>query len=305
MNVVVSQHKLYVAQLRKKDLNVAALPILKILLFSNDIKFFSFTDTTTEISIVMEERLLEVFPSGLLELSPKVWRSLEIVNSTYSGISTGVHSISSPLANAGISIFYISTYETDIILIPDEDITKAVHCLKQSFPLLSTNFQYSISSVPPLSPPSKSSHSNKKHKLSLNSNTLILTSTQKYTFNNIGTTIIGFLFFPEKDKRFFSLCATGETVSIILEESDYVKLNSLVEDDELSSYNDIWQRISVDDGPLGFEETGIVNSIAAPLAKVDINVFYVCTFETDHLLLRQSDVQKAVNTLKTSGFILK
>ncbi len=54
-----------------------------------------------------------------------VWRALEIAGS-FAFSETGVlAAIASPLAAAGVSIFAVNSYETDFVLVPEDDLEKA------------------------------------------------------------------------------------------------------------------------------------------------------------------------------------
>jgi len=61
-----------------------------------------------------------------------------------------------------------------------------------------------------------------------------------------------------------------------------------------------WRLIKVADGPLGFAESGIVSSIAEPLSKGKICLFYVSTFSTDYTLVEESSFEEAIICLKKS-----
>lgn len=55
-------------------------------------------------------------------------------------------------------------------------------------------------------------------------------------------------------------------------------------------------------GPLDFSLTGILASILNPLAKEKISVFTISTFETDYVLVRSTDLERAITTLRETGF---
>jgi len=56
--------------------------------------------------------------------------------------STGVvHALSDPLAKAGISIFYMSTSETDFTLVPEERIYDAIDCLEEEFTIMTEGLE--------------------------------------------------------------------------------------------------------------------------------------------------------------------
>jgi len=54
-------------------------------------------------------------------------------------------------------------------------------------------------------------------------------------------------------------------------------------------------------GPLDFALTGIMASLALPLAAAAISVFAVSTYDTDYILVRAADVEGAVAALKKAG----
>src|SRR3569833_3213962 len=54
-------------------------------------------------------------------------------------------------------------------------------------------------------------------------------------------------------------------------------------------------------GPLVFSLTGVVASLVAPLSDAEIPLFVISTFETDYLLVREHDLQAAVDALTSAG----
>jgi len=56
-------------------------------------------------------------------------------------------------------------------------------------------------------------------------------------------------------------------------------------------------------GPFAFNETGVVASLAAPLAEADIGVFVLCTFDGEHVLCPASRFSKAVKILEDEGHV--
>jgi uncharacterized protein len=61
-----------------------------------------------------------------------------------------------------------------------------------------------------------------------------------------------------------------------------------------------WRCLAVA-GPLDFSETGVLAALAAPLAEAGISLFAVSTFDTDYLLVRAADLQRAVEALIERG----
>jgi hypothetical protein len=61
-----------------------------------------------------------------------------------------------------------------------------------------------------------------------------------------------------------------------------------------------WRCLAVE-GPLPFELTGALASLATPLARAGVSLFSISTFDTDYLLVREPDVRKAVDALQSHG----
>lgn len=87
-------------------------------------KFFSITKTTGELSVVCPQANI---PGGVFV--EKGWRALKTegpVNLFTVGV---IAALAEPLAKAGISIFNISTYETDYLLFEEKNLEKAIEVL--------------------------------------------------------------------------------------------------------------------------------------------------------------------------------
>ena len=55
------------------------------------------------------------------------------------------------------------------------------------------------------------------------------------------------------------------------------------------------------DGTLAFEETGVLASLAMPLATAGVPIFVVSTFDTDYVLVTDSGLGDAVDALRKAG----
>ncbi len=62
-----------------------------------------------------------------------------------------------------------------------------------------------------------------------------------------------------------------------------------------------WRIIKVE-GPLDFGMTGILASIAAPLATAKISIFALSTFDTDYILVKDENIGIAQKVLSNAGF---
>ena len=61
-----------------------------------------------------------------------------------------------------------------------------------------------------------------------------------------------------------------------------------------------WRALKVA-GPLDFSMTGVLASLAFPLAQADVSIFAISTYDTDYLLVRSDVLERAIQVLGESG----
>jgi hypothetical protein len=61
-----------------------------------------------------------------------------------------------------------------------------------------------------------------------------------------------------------------------------------------------WRLLKVE-GPFDFSQTGVLASLAEPLAGASISIFVLCTYDTDHLFVKDRDLEAATAALRASG----
>lgn len=54
-------------------------------------------------------------------------------------------------------------------------------------------------------------------------------------------------------------------------------------------------------GPLAFELTGVLASIAAPLAEAGISIFAISTYDTDYVLVKDDQLEQTRRALASAG----
>jgi hypothetical protein len=64
-----------------------------------------------------------------------------------------------------------------------------------------------------------------------------------------------------------------------------------------------WKCLKVD-SPFEFDLAGMISSIAAPLAEADVELFVVATQDSDYLMVRESELERAAGELARAGFSL-
>ena len=94
---------------------------------------------------------------------------------------------------------------------------------------------------------------------------------------------------------FYSITRTHDELSIVCPQE---KIPPNVD------INKNWRCLKVQ-GPLGFSITGILASISAPLATEGVSVFVFSSYDTDHIMVKQYELEKAVDVLTKAGHTIK
>jgi hypothetical protein len=92
-------------------------------------------------------------------------------------------------------------------------------------------------------------------------------------------------------RDFFSITRTCDELSIVCPQSDVPG--------EIKCERG-WRCLKVE-GQLDFALTGILASLAAPLADAGIGIFAISTFDTDYLLVKEKDLERAIAVLSQAG----
>ena len=83
---------------------------------------------------------------------------------------------------------------------------------------------------------------------------------------------------------FYSVTKTPEELSIVCAQEDVTE--------GVKSEQD-WKMLQVE-GPLDFSVTGIISSLACPLAEAEISIFALSTYDSDYIMVKQSSLKKAI-----------
>jgi hypothetical protein len=93
------------------------------------------------------------------------------------------------------------------------------------------------------------------------------------------------------ESSFLSITRTSEELSIVCVEQ-------VIPEGTTSEKG--WRCLKVH-GPLDFSLTGILSSLLYPLAKANISVFALSTYDTDYLLVKETDLERAKAILVEEG----
>jgi hypothetical protein len=89
--------------------------------------FASITRTADELSIVC---LQEAAPEGVR--CERDWRGLRIVGTIPFAMVGVLHSLTAPLAEAGVTVFVLSTFDTDYLLVKEKDLEATLTAFQQA-----------------------------------------------------------------------------------------------------------------------------------------------------------------------------
>jgi len=90
-----------------------------------DAPFFSINRTPDELSILCPARFV---PNGTQ--SEDGWRCLQVAGPLDFGLVGVLASLLGPLQQAGVSVFVLSTYDTDYLLVKQAQLTMALDALR-------------------------------------------------------------------------------------------------------------------------------------------------------------------------------
>lgn len=92
----------------------------------------------------------------------------------------------------------------------------------------------------------------------------------------------------------FSITRTDEELSIVC------PTGSIMQEESIQAREDGWKAIKVE-GILDFSLTGILSSLAGPLAENKVSIFALSTYNTDYLMVKRVDLEKAREVLENEG----
>lgn len=99
---------------------------------------------------------------------------------------------------------------------------------------------------------------------------------------------------PEKD--FWFAARTDEEISLVCKTTDCPS-DTLERDDG-------WKGFRIE-GVLDFSLIGILSKISSILAENKIGIFAVSTYNTDYILVKEENFEKALSVLKDKGYNIK
>ncbi|KNC46814.1 uncharacterized protein AMSG_03245 [Thecamonas trahens ATCC 50062] len=282
--------------------------------------FVSVTHIHDELSLVVDEETLSLFlpHADVVNLHSQAWRVIEISEDSMQSAAGVFGRLSAPLAEHDISIFYLSTYASDYVLVPAAQVRDAIAALKSRYAVGVAG------ELPEAAPTSAMVAKFAAAGSSAESSTgtgLTEPAPMAVTWPAVGDAL-RVLAVPERrftavfgalcadlfvsanaaagaGTRFFSLTKTADEISMLLEQ----RVVDALEVPGLTLWSHTWVPLRVEGnvgGGDGFTETGIVNRISAPLSRAGIPTFHLSTFASHFSLVRQQNSTDAAAALERS-----
>ncbi|RXN07081.1 GATS 3 [Labeo rohita] len=244
-------------------------------------------------------------PSEHLQVEGSTWLPLNVVsngNASSSSQAVGVtkiaKSVIAPLAEQHVSVFMLSTYQTDFILVREKDLSVVVETLVEEFNIFREEGGESVpvhsqDSCNGLQRNGREVPHATVHPVLIPENQFCVMSLDPDTLPAIATTLIDVLFYSNSPKeganadqdmeciKFFSFSLIDGYVSLVM---DTEAQRQFPADLLFTSSSD---------------ECGIVAQISQPLADSDISAYYISTFSFDHALVPEEDIVSVTEMLQS------
>lgn len=273
-------------------------------------RMFSITSTPDEISILADENTLKrFFPQKLLVTSQRPWVPLQVIAGASGHCDSNLlHELSTPLASAGIAICYLSTIQNDYVLVDKRQLKIVVELLRQRFvveieglpqeDLNGTVSKEELDSL--LGTPAK------KHSIAEDKKMVCTREFKKEMVPSLAYALLQVGVIRNTPDAFFSYTEVGDEISLMIDEEG-MELLARCSNGVIQSGEEYWKALRVADGPLGFDECGIVAGISASLSKsqTQLPLMYLSTFETDRVLVLEEDLPRALELLSSTHTIIK
>lgn len=96
------------------------------------------------------------------------------------------------------------------------------------------------------------------------------------------------------DSDFYSLTRTQDELSIVCKEVD-IKIDDKIMIDKH------WRILKIN-GPLDLSQIGIIANISSLFKENKISIFPISTYDTDYILVKNQQIDKATTVLKNNGY---
>ncbi|RLN66232.1 hypothetical protein BBJ28_00026938, partial [Nothophytophthora sp. Chile5] len=294
-------------------------------------RFLSYVETQHEVSLVFEEQLLRKFPADALEVEPVRWKALQVASAgpgAFLSQLAVLTQLTTELARHKLSVFQISTYQSDYVLVKVEDLETAIACL-QSFcsiemesgevlhVVLNSGVDQSEGEADAETPethadePQEADVAVHQHLLSVPDVELHLVQLDRTFVRRHMYSLVQLLFGHRDDgesstststAHFLSYSETGDDISVVTSDKRFLEEAQTLAahgDERVLVSPDFWRPVQIGSAKLGFSETGIVAGQTRVLVNAGTTVFYLSTYATDFMLIKEDEWADALPILRS------
>ncbi|XP_077153229.1 cytosolic arginine sensor for mTORC1 subunit 1 [Ranitomeya variabilis] len=314
MDLQLLEHRVRVTSIDKSGLWFYTHPIVKLLFLRHRTrcKFFSLTETPEDYTLMLdEEGFTELPQSDFLHVAEHTWRVLNVLSNGFhtGGVTKITKSVIAPLAEQNVSVLMLSTYQTDYILVREDDLPLVIKTLLEELTIYKEEngelVRMSLSDVSDCLKV-KSLFTVRVHPVQSPANRFCILTLDRDTLPSISTILLDVLFYSRESHEetaaqnsqsfsFFAFSLIDGYISIVMDAEIQKKFPT----DLLltSSSGELWRMVRIGGQPLGFDECGIVAQIAGTLATADISAYYISTFNFDHALVPEDVIDTVITFL--------
>lgn len=103
--------------------------------------------------------------------------------------------------------------------------------------------------------------------------------------------------FQKLKGSFYNLCVTDDEISLLLDQKYSDEVENKINEEKGFKCMKI-------NGVLDFGEIGIIARISTVLAKAEISVFVVSTYNTDYVLVKENKIAHAMDVLRENKIVV-
>ena len=316
VELYVLPHHLHICSIPKTKINLFTHSLIKVAFLPDSRpEFFSFAEANEKYTVVLTDKdFYHLLNTDELETSGIPWMALTVSTGAMGsgwrelvGVTKIAKSVICPLADNNISVYSLSTYQADYILVQEPTLPEALKCLGKYFKIFNEQNEK-------LAGPKRGENvfifndSEKERPIihSMSSPTIEyhVTGIDTSLFPNITQVLLEMMFFSDtknstddhKDfDKFFNFSVIDGDISLVLDNESLgvFPSNTLY----ASGIRERWKLIKIGDTSLGFEEPGIVAQVTQPLANAQISSYYISTFDNDYSLVPAEELENVMEVL--------
>ncbi|KAM8961705.1 cytosolic arginine sensor for mTORC1 subunit 1 [Pelodytes ibericus] len=322
MDLQLLEHRVLVTSIDKAGLRYYFHELVKLVFLPHRsrCKFFSLTETPEDYTLMLdEEGFKELPPSDFLHVAENTWRVLNVLSNSCSssgvqnmGVTKIAKSVISPLAESNVSVLMLSTYQTDYILVREDDLPVVFSTLLGELTIY-TEENGDLVKIEKghvnMDVKKDIAFSQTVHPIQSPKNRFCILSLNPDSMPSISITLLDVLFYSQRSPLnspanpedpesfcFFAFSYIDGYISIVMD----AEVQKRFPTDLLltSSSGELWRMVRIGGQPLGFDECGIVAQIAGPLADADLSAYYISTFNYDHALVPEENIDAVIDFLR-------